>query len=83
MASFVCPVCKSTSEIWRGMDPAELSGAAKLANEYKIPLLCQIPFEPSILNDNEKGVPVILSHPNSITASTFIQLAKRIDKFIH
>ncbi|KAM7538114.1 hypothetical protein Aperf_G00000068262 [Anoplocephala perfoliata] len=83
MASFVCPVCKSTSEIWRSMGPTKLSGAAKLADEYKIPLLCQIPFEPSDLNDNEKNVPVILSHPDSLTASTFMQLAKRIDELIH
>ncbi|VDL18392.1 unnamed protein product [Hymenolepis diminuta] len=78
MAHFVCPSCKATSYLWGGS--TELSGSAKLADEYKIPLLCQIPLEPSISSGNEKGVPVILSHPNSITAATFMQLAKCVDK---
>ncbi|VDN96049.1 unnamed protein product [Rodentolepis nana] len=80
MAHFVCPSCKSASNLWSGAGSTELSGSAKLADEYKLPLLCQIPLEPSISSGNEKGIPVVLSHPDSITAVTFMQLAKRVDE---
>nr|CDS31418.1 nucleotide binding protein [Hymenolepis microstoma] len=80
MAHFICPSCNSTSSLWSGAASTELSGSAKLADEYKLPLLCQIPLEPSISSGNENGIPVVLSHPDSITAATFMQLAKHIDE---
>ncbi|KAL5110907.1 hypothetical protein TcWFU_009267 [Taenia crassiceps] len=53
MAHFVCPSCKLTTPLWRAADSTG-GGAGKLADEYGIPLLCQIPFEPNVLNGNEK-----------------------------
>ncbi|KAL5968450.1 Iron-sulfur protein NUBPL [Taenia solium] len=79
MAHFVCPSCKLTTPLWRAADSMEESGAAKLADKYEIPLLCQIPFEPNVLNGKEKGTPVVISHPNSFTAMAFVGLASQIN----
>ena len=82
MSSFVCSNCKSTVPLWESVDSKEISGAAKLANQYGMPLLCQIPLEPLVSNGNDKGVPVVHSHPNTATAKTFMDLAKSVNGLI-
>uniref|UniRef100_A0A5K3EKJ2 Iron-sulfur protein NUBPL n=1 Tax=Mesocestoides corti TaxID=53468 RepID=A0A5K3EKJ2_MESCO len=82
MASFVCPSCKTTSSLWHAAGSTEESGAAKLAAQYDIPLLCQIPLEPGVSVANETGLPVVLSHPGSMTTVAFMELAGRINTLL-
>ncbi|EUB64211.1 Iron-sulfur protein NUBPL [Echinococcus granulosus] len=82
MAKFVCPSCKFTTPLWCASDSTEESGAAKLADQYEIPLFCQIPFEPNVSDGKEKGIPVVISHPNSFTATTFVELACQINNLL-
>lgn len=82
MAHFVCPSCKFTTPLWRAADSTEECSAAKLADKYEVPLLCQIPFEPNVLKGKENGVPVVISHPNSLTAMAFVELARQINSLL-
>lgn len=85
MSHFVCPCCQTKSSLWC-TDPKQNvqveTGAAKLAADYNIPLLCQIPIEPHLSMANDKGQPIVLSYPNSVTTSTFLDLAKRVQQFV-
>ncbi len=78
MSHFVCPCCNTKSSLWHAPGSTEETGAAKLAEQYKIPLLAQLPLEPTVSIGSDKGQPVVLSHPDSITSAAFMDLAARV-----
>ncbi|VDM34097.1 unnamed protein product [Hydatigera taeniaeformis] len=82
MASFMCPNCKIATPIWCAADSTEEVGAAKLADQYGIPLLCRIPFDLDFANKKGNSLPVVISHPNSLTATAFVELANQIHSFL-
>ena len=53
-------------------------GGFQLANENDIPLLAQIPMEMFIHNEQNDGKPIVIAHPESITAKRFISLANSV-----
>ncbi|KAL7063858.1 hypothetical protein AAHC03_05547 [Spirometra sp. Aus1] len=83
MSHFVCPCCKTQTDLWQLDDAANSdSGAAKLAAEYDIPLLCRLPIEPMMSVTNDRGQPVVISHPDSTSAATYMQLAAAVHDFL-
>tara|TARA_Y100001968_G_C19333586_1_gene705586 strand:+ start:145 stop:1221 length:1077 start_codon:yes stop_codon:yes gene_type:complete len=50
-------------------------GGLQLADENDVPLLAQIPMEMLPCNDENEGKPIVIAHPESITAKCFQELA--------
>ncbi|VDL97487.1 unnamed protein product [Schistocephalus solidus] len=83
MSHFVCPCCKTQTDLWQLDDTAGSdSGAAKLAAEYSTPLLCRLPIEPMMSVTNDRGQPVVISHPDSGSAVTYKRLAAAVHDFL-
>ena len=71
MAGFLCPHCGERVEIF------PRSGEAReLLDE--LPQLGNIPLDPSTAVSSDKGQPVVVSHPESVVARTFIAMARQV-----
>jgi len=53
-------------------------GGAILANEAGVPLLAELPLEMPVREGGDAGSPVVLSHPESISAQAFLALAHQL-----
>jgi Mrp family chromosome partitioning ATPase len=74
MSGFVCPNCACQSEIF----PPVTGGATKMCIDMGVPLLTQIPLEPKLLLACEGGKCFVKEFPESVTASKFNEIAKKI-----
>lgn len=54
-------------------------GGQKCAAEYGVPLLAQIPLDPRVAAQGDRGDPIVHSVPGSPAAKAFAELAKRLD----
>ncbi len=72
MSQFVCPHCGETSAIF-----AE-GGAARLAEEFKAPMLGQIPLDIRIRQQGDEGVPLVAAAPDSPQAAAYSALAMAV-----
>jgi ATP-binding protein involved in chromosome partitioning len=59
-------------------------GGRKLADEYGVPLLAQVPLDPATRLAGDEGTPITLRAPDSVQARTFRELAvavrRRLDE---
>jgi ATP-binding protein involved in chromosome partitioning len=53
-------------------------GGARLAAEGGVPLLAELPLELPVREGGDRGLPVVLSAPESATALAFMALARTI-----
>ena len=53
-------------------------GGRKLAAQYSVPFLGAVPLSIEVREGGDKGVPVIVSHPDSPQANAFRQVAEEI-----
>ena len=72
MSAHVCTNCGHEEAIFGA------HGAAKLAADYKIPLLGEIPLQLSIREQADAGVPTIVSEPNSDMAKRYRDIALKV-----
>ena len=59
------------------------NGVTVLSKQYDIPVLCRIPLESKVAADCEDGAPVVLSHPDSHTAASFMELATYLNNVLN
>ena len=72
MADFVCPSCGHVEAIFgRG-------GAEDEASRLGVPFLGRIPLEPAVRAAGDDGTPVVLAHPDSLSAKAFRALAQQV-----
>ena len=76
MSGFICPSCKTESDIF-GKGTAH-----EVALEYGTSVLGQIPIEPAIREGGDEGKPVVYYHPESETAKRYHQAANKLWHFI-
>jgi ATP-binding protein involved in chromosome partitioning len=72
MSYFVCPHCQERSHIFGA------EGGAKVAQEYGVPLLAQIPLDPETRIGGDEGMPITIRRPRSAQAAAFRQLAEAV-----
>ena len=72
MSSFVCGHCGETTHMF-GQD-----GARRMAESLGVPLLGDIPLDPNIMTGADSGVPVMVSHPHSVAARAYLDIAGKI-----
>jgi ATP-binding protein involved in chromosome partitioning len=53
-------------------------GGQRLAGEYNVPLLAQVPLDPSTRQAGDEGTPITLRVPDSPQARTFRDLAAAV-----
>jgi ATP-binding protein involved in chromosome partitioning len=78
MSVFVCPHCQERTPIFGD------TGGQRIAQEYGVPLLAQIPLEPETRVAGDEGTPITIRRPDSQQATVFRDLAgaviKRLDE---
>lgn len=53
-------------------------GGARIESEFGVPLLGQIPIEMAVREGGDKGLPIVLSDPESAAAKAMIEVAGRL-----
>ena len=72
MALFVCPNCGSRHDMFAH------GGGAEAAREFEVPFLGEIPIDPVIRQGGDAGIPAVVGHPESETASAFRHIASEV-----
>jgi ATP-binding protein involved in chromosome partitioning len=72
MSGFVCPSCQEVHDIFGS------GGGARVAQEHGVPLLGQIPIEGIVREGGDTGQPVVVRHPDSLTAGAFEHAAQSV-----
>jgi ATP-binding protein involved in chromosome partitioning len=54
-------------------------GGDRLAAELGVPLLGRVPLEAELRESGDAGVPLVVSHPDSASARTIMEIARTID----
>jgi ATP-binding protein involved in chromosome partitioning len=72
MSWFACPHCGERTTIFGD------AGGHRLAEEYGVPLLAQLPLDPETRKSGDEGVPVTLRRPDSPQARAFRELAAAV-----
>ncbi len=70
MAGLDCPHCHTQIDLFDG------KGGTVLSKEYDVPLLGQVPFDPSIGQSGDQGKPIVLARPESAQAKAFAKAAE-------
>ncbi len=71
MSWFTCPTCGTRTPIFGE------GGGQRVAEQYGVPLLGQVPIEPEIRAGGDEGVPIVVAKPESESAVAFARLAER------
>ncbi|NLT35480.1 MAG: Mrp/NBP35 family ATP-binding protein [Gaiellales bacterium] len=69
MDGFTCPNCGSHYNIFSS------GGGRELAAKFKVPFLGSLPIDPAVVECGDSGAPVVESHPDSVPAQSFAQMA--------
>ena len=72
MSHFVCSDCGAEHRVFGG------GGAARISEQFSMPLLGSIPLNSSIMSGSDEGKPVMLADPGSPSAIAFESSAKNI-----
>jgi ATP-binding protein involved in chromosome partitioning len=76
MSGFVCPKCGAEVNIFK------TGGGRKIAEDLDIPFLGSIPIDPEICVDSDDGKPFIVGHPESPASKAFMDIVKKIERFL-
>ncbi len=72
MSGYVCPSCTDLHPLFPG------GGGQRLADEYEVPLLGQVPFDPVLPVVADRGQVLVHSAPDSAAAHAYEALAGRV-----
>jgi ATP-binding protein involved in chromosome partitioning len=76
MSYLVCPHCRGEVDIFsRG-------GGKRMSEKFNVPFLGEIPIDPEIRKGGDEGSPIVISHPESLAAKAFMDVADRVLKTI-
>jgi ATP-binding protein involved in chromosome partitioning len=73
MTGYRCPGCGESHPVFPG------DGARRLALETGVPIWGEIPFDPRISEDTDRGRPRVLEEPGGEVAAAFGALADRVE----
>lgn len=76
MSGFICP------ESGKSYDIFGKGTTKKLCEEFGCELLAEIPIEIEVRESGDSGNPIIIAHPNSISAREYLKAADAIWEFI-
>ena len=76
MSGFVCPHCGELTDIFKS------GGGEETAKEFNVQFLGRVPLEPEVVLAGDKGMPVTISSPNSVSAKAFEEIIEKIIKTV-
>ncbi|PVX26581.1 MAG: ATP-binding protein [Candidatus Bathyarchaeum sp.] len=76
MSGFVCPKCGEEVNILGA------GGGKRIAEELNVPFLGQIPIDPKICEEADKGISFIKGHVDSPAAKAFKEIVKNVEDFL-
>lgn len=72
MSQFICPHCHQGTHIF------DVGGGRKAAEMMDIPFLGELPLELRVRQGGDRGLPVVVGHPDSVEAQKFIEIARNV-----
>jgi ATP-binding protein involved in chromosome partitioning len=72
MSTYVCTQCGHEEHIFGH------EGAREMANNFKVPLLGQLPLEKKIREETDSGRPSVIAAPDSSRAQCYYELAQQV-----
>ena len=72
MSYFVCDGCTKQHDIFRR------GGGARVAGEAGLPLLGEIPLDPTVAVDSDSGLPSVAHSPNSVASAAYRTAAGQV-----
>jgi ATP-binding protein involved in chromosome partitioning len=72
MSYFVCDECGKRHDVFSH------GGARKVAEQYEVPFLGEIPLSQDICESSDSGTPVVALKPDSPQATAFVDIAKAL-----
>ncbi|WP_044418922.1 Mrp/NBP35 family ATP-binding protein [Halarcobacter anaerophilus] len=76
MSGFICPNCKTESDIF-GMGTCE-----PLAEQYNTQVLGNLPIEPAIREGGDEGKPIVYCNPETESAKRYMSTTAKLIEFI-
>ena len=76
MSGFTCPKCGEKINILGA------GGGKRIAEELDVPFLGQIPIDPKICEEADKGVSFLAENENSTSAKAFKEIVKKVEDFL-
>ena len=76
MSGFVCPNCGARIDIFQS------GGGKKLADEAGVPFLGNIPIDPKVSNDSDRGSLFIVDDAFSPAAEAFMEVVKKVEAYL-
>jgi len=73
MSGFICPHCGEKTEIFQS------GGGRKMAQEAGVEFLGSIPIDPKVGSDADKGLPFVISHPESEASKAFNEIVGKVE----
>lgn len=73
MSTFVCPHCNQSTAIFGSSDKLTIE-----AKKAELQIIGDVPLHRSICDDADRGMPTVVSEPDSTRAKTFMDLAQRV-----
>ena len=73
MSGFVCPECGTRTDIF------STGGGQKMAKDENVPFLGEVPLDPALMVACERGDVFIQTHPESVTAKVFKDVAAGLE----
>ena len=77
MSGFTCPKCGEKVNILGA------GGGKRLAEDLDVPFLGQIPIDPEICEEADKGIPFVMGHVDSPAAKAFKEIVSKIEDFLN
>ncbi len=77
MSGFTCPKCGEKINILGA------GGGKRLAEDLDVPFLGQIPIDPEICEEADKGMPFVMGHVDSPAAEAFAEIVKKVEEFLN
>ena len=77
MSGYTCAKCGETVNILGA------GGGKRIAEELNVPFLGQIPIDPKISEDADKGISFITSNKDSASARAFEKIVKKVEAFVN
>merc|ERR1712117_666421 len=77
MSAFCCGHCGKETPIF-----GDENASRDLATQVGVDFLGGVPLEPEIMRSSDRGTPLVVSKPESISAKCYVQLADKVAQFL-
>ncbi len=76
MSYYVCPDCGRREELFGS------GGGRRMSDQFKLPLLGQVPFDARVRSGGDEGQPVVVRAPDSPAAQALMQIAETLARTV-